>query len=280
MLKYRLPLTNNPDYVMVFSAEHAEAFNRAAKAAATTMGAMRQAQGAYGVLKTGRGYNAGAFNIRTVTVTDALPVDELDQKSVALEVDRVTLNELKRQLNGHVRIALTEALKASGAASIYLIFYSGGPLLIFLDEGPNREFLNTPYRVGLVRFEEASTMAEEQQCVEANRASAAAFEDFWTQIDEQNRQEAVETNDAVTDVLDEPGEPVARPVPTFVVTNQFDDEEDELDDYESVSPRPIITDETDGALPAAEFDAIDRADEQQDEDATEASVSGEDDYPF
>src|SRR3546814_12006255 len=68
---YTLPESNRPDLMIVLDASHAEAFNRAARAAETTMGFLMQSKGILGILKSHQFYNVGTIDFHNNVVTCA-----------------------------------------------------------------------------------------------------------------------------------------------------------------------------------------------------------------
>src|SRR3546814_11493835 len=70
----------------------------------------------------------------------------------------------------HVRAALNDIMVAVGITTINLIFCAGGALVILPP---------SPYRIAVLRFEDAKSVKEERQCVIANKASRIAYQTAW-----------------------------------------------------------------------------------------------------
>src|SRR3546814_20320366 len=89
-------------------------------------------------------------------------------------------------LTGHVRAALNDIMVAVGITTINLIFCAGGALVILPP---------SPYRIAVLRFEDAKSVKEERQCVIANKASRIAYQTAWNMRSEARRvgKESVST---------------------------------------------------------------------------------------
>src|SRR3546814_15020371 len=105
---YTLPEINRPDLMIVLDASHAEAFNRAARAAETTMGFLMQSKGILGLLKSPQFYNVGPIDFKNNVVTGAA-IEEFGDH-LMLNDQKTTITELRNQLTGHVRAALNDIM--------------------------------------------------------------------------------------------------------------------------------------------------------------------------
>jgi hypothetical protein len=246
---YDLPESNRPDLMIVLDASHAEAFNRAARAASTTMGFMMQSQGILGLLKSPQFYNVGPIDFKNNVVTGA-SIEEFGDH-LLLNDQRTTITELRNQLNGHIRAALNDIMSAVGITTINLIFCAGGPLVILPP---------SPYRIALLRFEDAKSVKEERQCVIANKASRIAYQTAWNMLDEliMKHRPPVATP-SIEDVLDEPPS-IHSPglnlvsgggMTQFARSDHEDlDEEDQIDEMsEQDEPEDNVADEDDAVPP-------------------------------
>lgn len=228
---YALPEDNQPDLIIELAASHAEAFNRANRAAATAMGFMMQTQGTLGILKSSQFYIAGPIDFRN-NVVNGPAIEEFGDQ-LMLQGQRTTITELRNQMNGHIRVALNQIMSAVEATSINLIFCSGGPLVILPPQ---------PYRIAVLRFEGAKSIEEEAQCVVANKSSRIAYQTVWAILEELISKQPRSQEAPQTDILDNPPEPATTPF-KFVPksgdagsgsnhgedNSRVDDEEDMLD---------------------------------------------------
>lgn len=225
---YDIPEANRPDIMVVLDASHAEAFNRAARAATTAMDYLMQSKGTLGILKTQQVYIAGPMDFKNNVIAGTACEefgDHLTQND-----ERTTITELRNQMSGHIRVALNDIMSAAGVKSINLIFCAGGPLVILPPE---------PHKIAILRFEDAKSVQEERQCVIANKASRLAYQTAWTMIDEFiTKHRPPEEPSIVHDIMAEPqarrlpslslvsaAEPISRPHSN----HEEEDEEDHID---------------------------------------------------
>lgn len=251
---YVLPDQNQPDLMIVLDASHAEAFNRACRAAATAMRNLNQSESTFALLKTPQFYIAGSIDFSN-NVVHGPAVEDFGNRN-GLE-DQKTFAELRNQLTGHIRTALNEVSAACRQPNLNLIFYAGGPLVILPP---------SPYRIAVLRFEDAKNVNDERQCVIANRASRLAHQLIWTMLEERiakNRDPAPQPSPPETDVIDEPPEDdtnrtpgVHNKIASYPSQSQvssFSDEEDEIDGMTDIETNGNDK-EGDRALP--EFDGV------------------------
>jgi hypothetical protein len=220
--------------MVVLSADHAEAFNRATRAAGTVMGFLGLTQGTLGVLKSPTFFNVGPIDFTNNVISKGAAVEEFGDHLI-LHEQRIAITELRNQLNGHIRVAMNDSIVALGTTSINLIFYTGGALVI----APPKEAPG-PFRIAMLRFEGAKNVTQERHCVAANRASQVAYKTLWNMLEEKIRKHNEQNHVPQSDVLDEPGSAPASgfsfgPPPGHVpalkrpTTDSFDDEEDAID---------------------------------------------------
>ncbi|QAY80136.1 hypothetical protein [Sphingosinicella sp. BN140058] len=214
MYPYRLSPTPDPDFMVMFDASHAEAFNRTARAAGPCLGFMGQSKGTLGLLKTPQFYHVGPIDFTNNVVAGA-SVEEFGSH-LMLPAQRSMFAELRSQLNGHVKAAMVQGLMALGVRSINLIFYNGGPLLL-IPPAPNDRASAGRNRIATIRFEGASTIEQERHCVIANRSSKIAYPLLWHALDQQIQKHSEQSGTLAEDLLDSPppDAPVHfRPAPT------------------------------------------------------------------
>src|SRR3546814_5413306 len=118
-------------------------------------------------------YNFGPIDFKNNVVTGAA-IEEFGDH-LMLNDQKTTITELRNQLTGHVRAALNDIMVAVGITTINLIFCAGGALVILPP---------SPYRIAVLRFEDAKSVKEERQCVIANKASRIAYQTAWNMLDE------------------------------------------------------------------------------------------------
>src|SRR3546814_2848576 len=110
---YTLPEINRPDLMIVLDASHAEAFNRAARAAETTMGFLMQSKGILGLLKSPQFYNVGPIDFKNNVVTGAA-IEEFGDH-LMLNEQKTTITEFRNQQTGYVRAALNDIMEIGRA---------------------------------------------------------------------------------------------------------------------------------------------------------------------
>lgn len=263
--RYAIPRDPEPDYKIIFGAKHAEAFNRARVAALRVMEMDGASGEGFGVLKSSTAYMAGKMDFKTNIITDPEDVEEYGSRQSQLQERRIIVQELRHQLNGHLRVAMSELQTVLRAKAVYLVFYRGGPLIIVNGKDPH-----DPCRIGYIHMNDATLITQEQHCVAVNKASLRAYRSLWQRLDADRK--VIEDAIDAKDILDNPDEPATNPIyhsqPVMTVPNRAPDP----------APAPIV-DMLD------EEDAIDRMShgidlnsEEKDAPVPQPNDSEEDDF--
>lgn len=208
MFPFALTPTYKPDLMIRLDASHAEAFQLAASTASIVMEASMQNQSALGVLKAQNTYLVGRMEFSNATVVDSQQVDDFAESLIVAGHKANVLN-LRNQLTGHIKAAMGAAIDALSSKTLTLAFFKGGPVFVVPPKGGN----DKKYRLAVAYFTRATTMDEENLCVNVNRSARATYREVWNILSklapppsETDNQAEDHEDNVGPDMLDRPEE--------------------------------------------------------------------------
>ena len=232
-MAYRLPSDESDNLRIAVNARYAESFSDALRTTRRYIEITEGNRSSFGVMAIGSERYFGRMPLPGAldgpSIENPKTIDELGD-NLQLAEQKSVLAEFKKVQNGRIRDAMTAISQQLGDRPVYFQYYGHGLIAVLQKEGM--------WAPCLLRFQDATTIAEERVCAKVNKASRDTYSVLTNALaemvrrheeEEAERLRRVETDSSGEDADDNESE------------NQSEVPEDEgrwADDSNYVPPDP------------------------------------------